>query len=103
MTVGTLGFVGERLTEAREALGLTKVALSELIDVSGMAISQYESGPQTPRADVFDRLCEKLGYPRSFFLRPTVQDDASPIFWRSNANATKIARQRGLQRLRWLK
>ena len=103
MTVGTTGFVGERLTEAREGLGLTKVALSELIDVSSMAISQYEAGPQTPRADVLDRICDKLGYPRSFFLRPPVAEDSEPIFWRSNAGATKIARQRALQRLRWLK
>jgi Zn-dependent peptidase ImmA (M78 family) len=68
-----------------------------------MAVSQYENGPQTPRSDVFDRICEKLGYPRSFFTRATVPDDAEPIFWRSNASATKIARQRSLQRLRWLK
>lgn len=103
MTVGTAGFVRERLTEAREALGLTKVALAELIDVSPMAVSQYESGPQTPRADVFDRICAKLGYPRSFFLRPVIEDAEAPIFWRSNASATKIARLRGLQRLKWAK
>ena len=103
MTVGTVGFVGKRLTEAREALGLTKVALSELIGVSPMAISQYENGPQTPRADVFDRFVEKLSYPRAFFLRPVTPDESDPIFWRSNASATKIARQRALQRLKWLK
>lgn len=103
MTVGTIGFVRERLTEAREALGLTKVALAELLDVTPMAVSQYESGPQTPRPDVLDRICSKLGYQRSFFLRPTIQDEDAPIFWRSNASATKIARQRGLQRLRWIK
>lgn len=103
MTVGTTGFVRERLTEAREALGLTKVALAELIDVSPMAVSQYENGPQTPRPDVLDRICDKLGYPRSFFLRPAFADVEAPIFWRSNATATKIARLRGLQRLKWSK
>jgi Zn-dependent peptidase ImmA (M78 family)/transcriptional regulator with XRE-family HTH domain len=103
MTVGTPGFVGERLTEAREALGLTKIALSELLGVSPMAISQYESGPQTPRPDVLDRIIEKLSYPRSFFLRSTFADELDPIFWRSNASATKIARQRALRRLKWVK
>jgi Zn-dependent peptidase ImmA (M78 family)/transcriptional regulator with XRE-family HTH domain len=103
MTTGTPGFVGARLTEAREALGLTKVALAELIDVSSMAISQYENGPQSPRADVLDKIIDKLGYPRAFFLRGVGPDDNEPIFWRSNASATKIARHRALQRLRWAK
>src|SRR5947209_7675941 len=103
MTVGTPGFVSERLTEARQAFGLTKVALAEMINVSPAAVSQYENGPQSPRPDVMDRLCEKLGFPRAFFLRPPVQDDTDPIFWRSNASATQIARERSVPRLRWLK
>jgi len=70
MTVGTVGFVGVRLTEAREALGLTKVALAELIDVSSMAISQYESGPQSPRQDVLDKIIDKLGYREHFSYAP---------------------------------
>ena len=41
MTVGTLGFVGARLTEARQAFGLTKVALAEMVNVSPVAITQY--------------------------------------------------------------
>jgi Zn-dependent peptidase ImmA (M78 family)/transcriptional regulator with XRE-family HTH domain len=102
MTVGTPGFVSERLTEARESLGLTKVALSELIDVTPTAISQYESGT-SPRLEVLDQISQKLGFPRSFFLRPVVAEDDAPIFWRSNVAATKIARQRGLQRLKWSK
>jgi transcriptional regulator with XRE-family HTH domain len=44
MTVGTAGFVKERLTEARQAFGLTKVALAEMLSVSPAAISQYETG-----------------------------------------------------------
>ena len=103
MTIGTPGFIGERLTEARQSFGLTKVALAEMINVSPAAISQYESGPQTPRPDVMDRIAEKLGFPRSFFLRPVVGDDSDPIFWRSNASATQVARERCLQRLRWIK
>lgn len=100
MTVGTPGFVPGRLTEARESLGLTKVALSELIDVTPTAVSQYENGT-SPRLEVLDQLSHKLGFPRSFFLRPTSGEDETPIFWRSNAAATKMARQRGLQRLKW--
>ena len=103
MTVGTPGFVHERLTEARESLGLTKVALSELIEVTPMAVSQYESGAQSPRPEVLDLVSSKLGFPRSFFLRKPMPEEESPIFWRSNAAATKIARQRGHRRLGWAK
>src|SRR4030081_572679 len=102
MTTGTAGFVRERLTEARQAYGLTKVALAEMINVTPAAVSQYENGPQSPRPDVLDRIVDKLGFPRSFFLRPAVQDGAAPIFWRSNATATQTARDRSLQRLRWM-
>lgn len=103
MTIGTVGFVGERLTEARQAFGLTKVALAEMLGVSPAAVSQYENGPASPRSDVMDRLCEKLSFPRAFFLRPPMVDDADPVFWRSNASATQIARERSSPRLRWLK
>jgi Zn-dependent peptidase ImmA (M78 family)/DNA-binding XRE family transcriptional regulator len=103
MTTGTPGFVGARLTEARQAFGLTKVALAEMINLTPAAITQYENGPQSPRADVMDRLCDKLGFPRTFFLNLPAQDEDSPLFWRSNASATKIARERCYPRLRWLK
>ena len=42
-------------------------------------------------------------FPRSFFLHPSIVDDPDPIFWRSNASATQIARERSSPRLRWLK
>ena len=103
MTTGTLGFVGARLTEARQAFGLTKVALAEMVNVTPVAITQYENGPQSPRPDVMDRLSDKLGFPRTFFLNRPAQDEDSPLFWRSNASATKIARERCYPRLRWLK
>jgi Zn-dependent peptidase ImmA (M78 family) len=76
-----------------------------MINVSPMAISQYETGSQTPRPDVMNQLSEKLGFPRSFFLsKPTPDDDdEDPTFWRSNAGATQIARERCYPRLRWLK
>jgi transcriptional regulator with XRE-family HTH domain len=74
-----------------------------MIDVTPAAISQYENGPQSPRPDVLDRIVDKLGFPRNFFLRSTTLDGTAPIFWRSNATATQSARDRSLQRLRWLK
>ena len=38
MTVGTTGFVGERLTEARQVFGLTKVALASEARIFGRTV-----------------------------------------------------------------
>ena len=48
MSVGTPNFVGERLKEAREARGLTGVALADLVGVKRASISQYELGDASP-------------------------------------------------------
>jgi Zn-dependent peptidase ImmA (M78 family)/transcriptional regulator with XRE-family HTH domain len=74
-----------------------------MLEVSPAAISQYENGPQTPRPEVMDKICEKIGFPHNFYMRPAHPEDDDPIFWRSNAAATQTARERSLQRLRWLK
>ena len=42
--IGTPGFVGERLTEARQARGLTGTSLAEILSVRPGSISQYEHG-----------------------------------------------------------
>ena len=48
MTAPTVGFQPERLVQAREARGLTSVALSEIVGVSASAISHYERGEHAP-------------------------------------------------------
>ena len=39
---GTPGFRGERLKQAREALGLTILSLADMLDVSRQTVSMYE-------------------------------------------------------------
>ena len=41
---GTLGFVGKRLTEARQSRGLNKTTLAKLIGVVDSQVTKYESG-----------------------------------------------------------
>ena len=50
-----------RLKEAREAAGLTQVALGESVGVEQHTISQWESGHRTPRADKLPLLARVLG------------------------------------------
>ncbi len=101
MRPGTLGFVGARLREGREARGLTAIALAELVGVSRQAISQYEKGLASPSPDVMARIAQQLDLPVAYFLRPVRHIELSIVFYRSQSTATSVARARAEGRLRW--
>lgn len=103
MKVGTPGFVGERLTEARQARGLTAVSLAELAGVTPQSISQYERNKQSPSPEVMDTIADRLQFPRTRFLRAIPVQDEAPLFWRSRMTAAKVARERAEIRLQWIK
>ncbi len=103
MRVGTPGFSGQRLREAREARGLTAISVSELAEVSVQAVYHYESGRMSPSPDVLEKLAAALNLPPVFFLLPDRHEvGAAPTFFRSMSAATKGARNRARHRLRWL-
>ncbi len=77
MRSGTSGFVGARLREAREARELTAIALADLIGVTRQAVSQYESGIQTPAPYVMRRIMDVLRLPLQFFWRLRVRWNAT--------------------------
>jgi Zn-dependent peptidase ImmA (M78 family)/transcriptional regulator with XRE-family HTH domain len=102
MRVGMTGFVGARLTEAREANGLTQIALADLLQVTRQAVSQYESGDASPSPDTMRRISEKLDLPIRFFLeRPRARAHGTKFF-RSMKSTTKTARTRAARRFDWL-
>lgn len=103
MRIGTPGFVGARLTEAREARGLTVGSLAELIGISSQNISQYEHSKQSPSPEIMDRLCEKLNLDLRFFTRPPKQHQIDRLHFRSMSAATKGARIKAVRRFCWLK
>ncbi len=105
MTVGTTGFVAGRLRQAREARGLSVVALADLVGVSAAAISQYEKGQHLPRMETTEILAKRLNLPLSYFLKPEVVApvEQNRLFYRSMSSATKQARTRAGRRLEWLK
>lgn len=103
MRVGTPGFSGQRLREAREARGLTAISVSELAEVSVQAVYHYESGRMSPSPDVLEKLAVALNLPPVFFLLPDRREvGPAPTFFRSMSAATKGARNRARHRLRWL-
>lgn len=101
MRMGTPGFRGERLREAREARSLTGAALAESVGVSRAAVSQYERGVQTPAPDVFTRIADALRLPERFFLENSEEVAGGTVFFRCTASATKAARARAERRYRW--
>ena len=101
MNVGISGFNGARLAEARQARGLTGVALAELVGVTPPSISQYENGKSSPRLDVLDAIATTLRLPRAYFTRESAAPDDAPLFWRCRATSSRVARDRAEIRLVW--
>lgn len=103
MSAIAAGFVGERLTEARQARGLSGVDLADLLGMSATSISKYENGHQSPKLDALHQMATALRFPPTFFLRPIVGNDEKPIFWRAKLSAPPSARDRAYPRLAWMK
>jgi len=99
---GTPGFVGVRLKQAREAMGLTVTSLGQALGVTKQAVSRWEGGLDSPRPELFDRLCGILCQPAYFFMQPI---DSSLLrgtrFYRSLASTTSAARQKADARNFW--
>lgn len=102
MRVGSPGFSGQRLREAREARGLSAISLSEVAAVSAQAIYQYENGRRSPSPDVLEKIAVATNLSPAFFLLPDRPEANTPIFYRSMSTATKAARSRARHRFTWL-
>lgn len=102
MRSGTPGFRGERLAQARDARGLTQVALARLIGRSSSAVSRWEGDEQSPEPQALAALATELEVPVAFFLRPLRDGGPAPMFFRSMASTTQSLRRRTRARLRWV-
>ena len=103
MRVGTPGFCGARLREAREVRSVSAISLSELANVSTQAIYHYENDKTSPSPDVLDKIAHALNLPNDFFLLPNRDSEKGTIFYRSMSTATKSARNRAQRRTAWLR
>lgn len=102
MRQGITAFKAERLTQVREANGLTKVALSNLIKVSGAAISKWESGKQFPEESNLLALSNFFNMPIHWFLKETSLDNTpTPYFFRSRSTTSNAARNIAKRKLEW--
>jgi Zn-dependent peptidase ImmA (M78 family)/transcriptional regulator with XRE-family HTH domain len=90
-------FSPQRLTQARQMLGVSRAELARRADLSAAAISQYESGNTRPRATTLAELALVLNVPLEFL---TTSRTALPLptvdtaFFRSLRRTTQRDRER---------
>lgn len=85
--------IAERLTEAREAKGLTMAELAERIGVTRQAVSQFEGRMRQPDPITMMAIMRELDQPISFFIceRPPGGEGTPAVFFRSFKSKTKTA------------
>ena len=105
MRVGTPGFIGARLREARAVRGITAAKLSAMTGVSTSVISAYERGHNSPSASKLADLAKALNFKTDFFMRHLnqAQDGRQVIFERSRLATTKAMRRKAEHRRVWLR
>ena len=103
MSVGEFGFIGERLTEAREARGLNQAELASLVDLRRASISHYEGNKRSPDAQILSKLAVALEVPDAFFFKDVDAKGGDSLFYRSLASVSKTDRKKALRRYGWLK
>lgn len=102
MRSGIQTFVGAKLTEARQARGISsRKALADLMQRAPSTVQRWEEGESFPEPQALSELSNLLAVPEDFFLtsRPT---GAGPAFFRSFAGALKNDRLVQQARLSWL-
>lgn len=101
MRNGIPSFQASRLVQARDARGLSQVALAELINRTSSSISRWENGGQLPEPDALEALSGALNLPPAFFLQVEPEHGEGPMFFRSMASTAQAVRRRARARLRW--
>lgn len=96
-------FNGARLKSARLYNGMAITEISNAIDISSQAISQYENGKIAPKTEVLLKLIGELGFPREFFYE---QDEEELIvgdtYFRSPSSTLKKEKQAQIERVKLL-
>lgn len=96
-----LTFVGERLTEAREARGLSKSSLAQIAGLKKQSISNYENGKQKPKAEALAALSQVLNVNIAFFQKAPFLSSSSPVFFRALSGIAKREYSRARIQLAW--
>lgn len=96
-------FIPNRLSQAREARGLTVTELANIIGTSHQTISKYENSKSVPSYDTLERLSNALRVPVYYFFKDVTFTSNKVIFFRGRAAATTKSKRIHQRRLEWLK
>jgi len=66
--------IGNRIKEARLAMGITQEQLSEMIGITKSAIANYENGTNHPKEQILYRLIDALGVDANFLFQDCVEN-----------------------------
>lgn len=104
MKVGTPGFQGARLKQARIALGLTQESLALMLGYKdAQSVSAMENGKDSPSPEVMQRILSLTRHPMHFFVTPLPEGiDESEALFRSMRSLDEIAKGRAEVNLSWL-
>ncbi|WP_419963956.1 XRE family transcriptional regulator [Pantoea vagans] len=102
MRVGISGFQPERLTQIREARGLSKINLGRLVDRSPSTVTKWENGSHSPDAEVLIFLGQVLNCPPTWFTKPVTKKENNPVFFRTLANTAKDLCTTSERYMEWL-
>lgn len=104
MKVGTPGFQGERLRQARIAIGLSQASLALMLGgKTAQMVSVFESGENTPSPETFNRIVSVTRQPAHFYLTRVPEDLTSDAaHFRSLRSLDELARARAEVHLLWL-
>ncbi|HDL6963793.1 TPA: XRE family transcriptional regulator [Yersinia enterocolitica] len=89
MRVGISGFQPERLTQMREARGLSKINLGRLVERSPSTITKWENGSHSPDAEGLICLGKILNCPVSWFTKAVDERENNPVFFRTLSATAK--------------
>lgn len=89
-----INFLGFRLKEAREINKFSLADMSERIEISKQAISQFETGKSYPSSETLLKFARILDFPISYFLKKrSIPEDVSPVNFRKFSSSTKNNRE----------
>ncbi|MEL6505366.1 MAG: XRE family transcriptional regulator [Pseudomonadota bacterium] len=102
MRSGIQRFVGSKLTEVRQARGITsRKALADILQCAPSTVQRWEEGDSFPEAQALNKISTVLSVPEDFFLNSR-SENSNPSFFRSFAAALNSERLAQKARLRWL-
>ncbi|QRN97415.1 ImmA/IrrE family metallo-endopeptidase [Archangium violaceum] len=98
-----------RLIEAREARGLTQLALAdqvtgltqEVTRLTRSGIASFELGDSTPRPETLTRIATVLGLPERYFFWPDNAPKPSTTFCRAPRSVSPILSTRADRQAKW--